>query len=265
VNEAGKSKFTAPVFERGTVCLVGAGPGDPGLLTLHAFQAIQQADIIVYDALVSQQVLDLIPSGARLEYAGKRGGRPSHNQKDIILKLIQLAHEGNRVLRLKGGDPFVFGRGGEEAKGLAEAGIKFRIIPGITAGLGGLAYAGIPATSRETNQALVFVTGHAAVDGPDLLDWGIIGRMGQPIVIYMGLTHLCGIIEHLLEGGLHPDTPLAILTQATLPEQSIFETTLGEAVTAIERHTLGSPALTVIGNIVGLRHALLPYLLGHYT
>ncbi len=246
-------------FEKGTVWLVGAGPGDPGLLTLHALDALKQADVIVYDALVSKSILDFAASGTQLEFAGKRGGRPSHSQKDITLRLIDLAREGLRVLRLKGGDPFVFGRGGEEAKALAEAGVRFRVIPGVTAGIGGLAYAGIPATSRETNQAIFFVTGHPAADGEDQLDWEAVARTGQPIVIYMGLTHLQRITERLLAGGCPPATLVAVLRQATLPEQDVFETTLGEAVAAVERHGIGSPALIVIGSIVGLRHALLPF------
>ena len=149
------SEYQDLLFEAGTVWLVGAGPGDPGLLTLHALSGLRRADVIVHDALVSDHVLTLASPKAKREFAGKRGGRPSHSQSDISLRLVALAKQGLRVLRLKGGDPFVFGRGGEEAQALAEAGIRFRIVPGITAGIGGLAYVGIPATSRATNQALV--------------------------------------------------------------------------------------------------------------
>lgn len=145
------NEFKELPFEEGTVWLVGAGPGDPGLLTIHAASALRRADVIVHDALVSDGVMALASEKARLEFAGKRGGRPSHSQRDISLRLIELAKQGYRVLRLKGGDPFIFGRGGEEARALADAGIRFRVVPGITAGIGGLAYAGIPATSRETN------------------------------------------------------------------------------------------------------------------
>ena len=143
-----------PVFESGWVWLVGAGPGDPGLLTLHAANALNQADVIIYDALVGKDVLAYANPNAVQEYAGKRGGKPSPQQRDISLRMIELARQGKRVCRLKGGDPFVFGRGGEEALSLVEAGIPFRIIPGISAGIGGLAYAGIPVTHRETNQAV---------------------------------------------------------------------------------------------------------------
>lgn len=147
-----------PVIEPGWVWLCGAGPGDPGLLTLHALNALRQADVVIYDALVQDKILDWAPQ-AELIYAGKRGGRPSAKQRDISLRLVDLAREGKRVLRLKGGDPFVFGRGGEEAQTLVQHGVPIRIIPGISAGIGGLAYAGIPVTHRDVNQSVTFVTG----------------------------------------------------------------------------------------------------------
>ena len=166
-----------PDFDPGNVWLVGAGPGDPGLLSALALHALSHADIVVYDALVDPRILRLARHGATLDYAGKRGGRPSPSQPDISARLVRLAQAGNRVLRLKGGDPCVFGRGGEEALALAEAGIPFRIVPGITAGIGGLAYAGIPVTHRNTNSAVTFLTGHDS-DGevPGGLDWGAIAR-----------------------------------------------------------------------------------------
>ena len=152
-------------LEPGWVWLVGAGPGDPGLLSLHALNALGQADVVVYDALVDKRILDLARAGADLVYAGKRGGRPSAEQSDISNRLITFARAGKRVLRLKGGDPFVFGRGAEEALALAGAGIPFRLVPGITAGIGGLAYAGIPVTHRDVNSAVTFLTGHQAGGG----------------------------------------------------------------------------------------------------
>ena len=152
--------FDLPTLEPGWVWLAGAGPGDPGLLTLTALGGLRSADVVVYDALVGEQVLALARPGVALEYAGKRGGKPSPKQADISRRLIQHAREGRRVLRLKGGDPFVFGRGGEEALALVEAGVPFRIVPGISSGIGGLAYAGIPVTHRETNSAVTFLTGH---------------------------------------------------------------------------------------------------------
>src|SRR3954465_8477009 len=173
-------RLNLPEFLAGSVWLVGAGPGDPGLLTALALHALDRADSIVYDALVDPRILALARPGASLEYAGKRGGRPSPRQADISTRLIALARQGNRVLRLKGGDPCVFGRGGEEALALARAGTPFRIVPGITAGIGGLAYAGIPVTPRDTNSAVTFLTGHdSGGDMPGALDWDAIAR-GSP-------------------------------------------------------------------------------------
>jgi uroporphyrin-III C-methyltransferase len=249
-----------PPFEPGTVWLVGAGPGDPGLLTLHALDAMKKADVIVHDALVSDAVMALAAPNAQREFAGKRGGRPSHSQSDITLRLIELARQGLRVLRLKGGDPFVFGRGGEEVKALAKAGIRFRVVPGITAGIGGLAYAGIPATSRETNQALTLVAGHPAADGEDRTDWVALAAAGQPLVVYMGLSRLAEIARRLIDGGLAPETRVALLYEATLPSQRVVETTLGEARDDPPQGG-AAPALVVIGAIVGLRDALKNHLI----
>ena len=169
-----------PDFLPGTVWLAGAGPGDPLLLTLLAHHGLECADIVVYDALVDERILAMANTTATLEYAGKRGGRPSVKQSDISQRLVALAQDGKRVMRLKGGDPFVFGRGAQECETLAAAGIDFRIVPGITAGIGGLAYAGIPVTSRDTNAAVTFVTGHTASgDVPDTLDWDCLSK-GSP-------------------------------------------------------------------------------------
>src|SRR5690348_10401524 len=180
-----------PEFAAGSVWLVGAGPGDPGLLSLLALHALQHADSVVYDALVDPRILELARPGARLDYAGKRGGKPSPQQPDITRRLIRLAQAGERVLRLKGGDPFVFGRGGEEALALHAAGVPFRVVPGITAAIGGLAYAGIPATHRDINSAVAFVTGYAS-DGqvPDGLDWAALAKGAPVLVLYMALKHL---------------------------------------------------------------------------
>ena len=173
-----------PRFEPGHVWLVGAGPGDPGLLTLHAVNALRQADVVVHDALVNAECLALAREGAVLEYAGKRGGKPSPKQRDISLRLVELAQAGKRVLRLKGGDPFVFGRGGEEALTLVEYAVPFRIVPGVTAGIGGLAYAGIPVTHRDTNHNVTFLTGHDATGVmPDAIDWAGVARSSPVIVM----------------------------------------------------------------------------------
>ena len=244
-----------PDFPPGQVWLVGAGPGDPGLLSALALHALAHADVVVYDALVDPRILNLARLGAALDYAGKRGGRPSPSQPDISARLVRLAEAGNRVLRLKGGDPCVFGRGAEEALALVGAGIPFRIVPGITAGIGGLAYAGIPVTHRETNSAVTFVTGHNS-DGavPDGLDWGAIARGAPVLVLYMALKHLPNIGDRLIGGGRTPGEPVAIVSRATTPEQHVLVSTLGDVVGA----SVGSqtPAIIVVGEVVHMRAGL---------
>jgi len=249
--------YEAPNVEPGWVWLVGTGPGDPGLLTLDAYQAMQQADYVVYDALVGDGVLKLISDSAVLEYAGKRGGRPSPKQPSISRRLIQLARRGHRVVRLKGGDPFVFGRGGEEALALVAAGVPFRIVPGISAGIGGLAYAGIPVTHRDINSAVTFVTGHASSgEVPDNIDWSALARGAPVIVIYMALKHLATIAAHLIDGGRAPSEPVGIVSQATTPGQTVLETTLGAAAADAEAQGITPPAIVVVGEVVRLRAGL---------
>lgn len=246
-----------PVFEPGWVWLVGAGPGDPGLLTLHALNAISQADVIVYDALVDERILGLAGKSAELVYAGKRGGKPSPKQPDISDRIIRLAHAGKRVCRLKGGDPFVFGRGGEEALALVRAQVPFRLVPGVTAGIGGLAYAGIPATHRDTNSAVTFVTGHSASgDVPDSIDWAALGKASPAIVIYMAIKHVERIAAKLMEGGRHPDEPAAFVCSATTSGQRVVETTLGNAARDALEKNVKAPSIFVVGEIVRLRSAL---------
>jgi uroporphyrin-III C-methyltransferase len=246
-----------PVFEAGWVWLAGAGPGDPGLLTLHAVNALKQADVIVYDALVNDEILDFARPDVERVYAGKRGGKPSAKQRDISAKLIELARQGKRVLRLKGGDPFVFGRGGEEALCLVEAGVSFRVIPGITAGIGGLGYAGIPVTHRDTNHAVTFVTGHmAGGDLPENLDWAAIAKGSPAIVLYMALSHFGEISKLMLENGRPENEPVALVRNASLPDQKVLETTLGTALTDVERTEFKGPAIIVIGDVVRLRQSL---------
>ena len=244
-------------MEPGWVWLTGAGPGDPGLLTLLAVKALGSADVIVYDALVDRSILDLARPGAELEYAGKRGGKPSSKQPDISLRLVQLAREGKRVLRLKGGDPFVFGRGGEEALSLVEAGIPFRIVPGISAGIGGLAYAGIPVTHREVNAAVAFVTGHDATgEVPDSVDWDSLAKGAPVIVLYMALKHLGRIAEKLIDGGKAAATPVAIVANATTEDQRVLETTLSAAAADVAASGIEPPAMVVVGEVVRLRAAM---------
>jgi len=240
-----------PDFAPGTVWLVGAGPGAPGLLSLLGYHAIGQADAIVYDALVSEQLLALADPSAEKLYAGKRGGKPSEKQADISLRLVELARAGRRVLRLKGGDPFMFGRGAEECAALIAAKIPFRIVPGITAGIGGLAYAGIPATSRDTNHAVIFLTGHDETGGiPAAVDWAAIANAAPVIVMYMAVKHLGSIAEKLIAAGRPPSDPLAVVIEASLPSQRIVRGTLGSV--AAMAPDLAAPAIVVLGPASGL-------------
>ena len=248
--------FDWPILQPGWVWLCGAGPGDPGLLTLHALNALRQADVVVYDALVEPRILDWAPQ-AQLLYAGKRGGKPSVKQRDISLHLVELAQAGRRVLRLKGGDPFVFGRGGEEAQTLVQHGIPIRVIPGISAGIGGLAYAGIPVTHRDVNQSVTFVTGHdQSGQSPSTLDWQAISKGSQVIVIYMGVKHLAQIVTDLLQAGRPDSEPVAIVTRATTTDQQVLETTLGCAVADLASSGLEPPAIICIGRAVLMRQVL---------
>lgn len=241
-----------PVMRPGSVWLVGAGPGDPGLLSLMAVHALATADVIVYDALVGARILAFARPDAAREFAGKRGGKPSPHQRDITDRLVELAHAGHRVLRLKGGDPFVFGRGAEEALGLIAAGIPFRVVPGLTSGLAGLAAAGIPATTRLTNQAVTLVTGHGA-EGEERVDWRGLARSNNVLVLYMAMARLPLIVPELIAGGLSPDTAVAVVTEATLPGQRTLVTTLGRVVDDVAAAGMAAPAIIAIGAVAELR------------
>ena len=243
-----------PKFVRGSVWLAGAGPGDPGLITALGLTALAGADAVLYDALLNPLLLELVPPGAELIFAGKRRGQPSCKQSEISATLIRLARAGKRVLRLKGGDPFVFGRGAEEALALARAGINFRIVPGVTAGIGGLAYAGIPLTLRETNHSVTFITGHDANGRLANFDWDALARATPLLVAYMALAHAGDIATRLLAAGRAPQTPAAIISAATTGQQIRQLTTLadlGEAARGAQ-----PPALLVIGENVALAHEL---------
>lgn len=241
----------APVLEPGHVWLAGAGPGDPGQLTLDALAGLAQAEVVVHDDLVDPRILAMAPPGAEMRFVGKRGGRPSTPQAEIIAQLIALAGAGRRVLRLKGGDPYVFGRGGEEALALAAAAIPFRVVPGLTAGLAGLAAAGIPATLRGVNQAVVLATGHAAEGTEGALDWVALARLGQPLVLYMAMRRLEAVTDALLRGGMAAETPVAVVTEATRPGQQVLLSTLSAVVGAVRQAGLDAPAIIAIGGIVG--------------
>jgi len=242
-----------PVFMPGHVWLAGAGPGDPGLLTLDALAGLMQADVIVHDALVDARVLALANEKARFEFAGKRGGKPSASQADISDRLIALARAGERVLRVKGGDPFVFGRGGEEAAALAAAGIPFRVIPGVTAGLGALAAARIPATLRGVNRAVIFAAGHGTDES---FDWAPLVHSGQPIVLYMAMHNLEGITVALLRAGMAAETPAAVVASATTAQERILVSTLDRLAAAVREQNVAPPAIVVIGEIVKMRERL---------
>jgi uroporphyrin-III C-methyltransferase len=244
-----------PVLEPGHVWLAGAGPGDPGLLTLDALAGLTQADVIVHDALVDPRVLALAGPRARLEFAGKRGGKPSAVQEDISRRLVVLAKGGERVLRLKGGDPFVFARGGEEAAALAAAGVPFRIVPGVTAGLAAMAAALIPATLRGINRAVIFAAGYGA-DADGAPDWAALARTGEPIVLYMAMRNLAEIAQALIEGGLAAHTPAAAIAAATTADERVLVTTLARIAADAQAQGIEAPAVVVIGDIVTAREGL---------
>lgn len=246
-----------PDFEPGWVWLVGAGPGDPGLLTALALKALGEADAVVYDALVDERTLKLARPDALLEFAGKRGGKPSPKQPDISQRLVQLARDGKRVLRLKGGDPFVFGRGGEEALALVAAKVPFRVVPGVTAGIGGLAYAGIPATHRDVNEAVTFVTGHnVSGEVPDGIDWPALARGAPVLVFYMALKHLPQIRDRLIEGGRPADEPAAVVSHAATEKQRTLVTSLARLVEDAEAARMEPPAIVVVGPAVKMAAGL---------
>jgi len=246
--------FDLPRLQPGWVWLAGAGPGDPGLTALHTLNAIAEADVIVSDALVNPALLKLARPDAEIVDAGKRGGKASPAQDDISRRLVGYARRGVRVLRLKGGDPFVFGRGGEEALALVRAGIPFRIVPGVTAGIGGLAYAGIPATHRDTNQAVTFITGSGAKGSAPDLDWSAIAKGSPTIVLYMARKFAGEIAAKLIAAGRSPHEPAAIISNASLKNQTTTVTTLGELGAAAA--LADAPAILVIGENVRLAAGL---------
>lgn len=246
-----------PIFLPGWVWLAGAGPGDPGLLTLHAVNAMQQADVIIHDALVSEDILSIAGVDTEIFYAGKRGGKPSMKQADITDSLVNHAKNGRKVLRLKGGDPFVFGRGGEEVERLVEEKISFRLIPGVTSGIAGPEYAGIPVTHRDVNHAVSFVTGHLAGSGKtELLDWESISKATPVIVVYMAMKKIDIIAEKLMQAGRSPEEPVAIITQATTPQQQVLTTTLRTAASEAKNAGLEPPSIIVFGAVASYAERL---------
>jgi len=244
----------------GSVVLVGAGPGDPDLLTVKAARALASADVVLYDHLVSDEVLALLPPGADRIYVGKQSARHALPQEEIIASMLRLARSGRRVLRLKGGDPYIFGRGGEEAEALAQAGIAFEVIPGISAAQGAAASAGIPLTHRDHAASLLWVTGHLRAETPDQLglDWPALARPNQTLVIYMGVAALPVISSELIRHGLAPDTPAAIVERATLPGQRTLVGCLRTLPALARGLAVRTPALIVVGDVVRLQARLAP-------
>ncbi|AEI37980.1 MAG: siroheme synthase CysG [Zymomonas mobilis subsp. pomaceae] len=238
---------------KGEIILVGAGPGDADLLTLRGLQAIQEADVVLYDYLVSQSVLDMIRRDASRFCVGKRAGHHSVAQAETNQMLVSLALEGKRVVRLKGGDPFIFGRGGEELQAAKAAGIPFQVVPGITAASGAAAYAGIPLTHRDYSQSVVFITGHCRKDS-DGLDWATLARSHQTLAIYMGTVKAAQISEQLIRYGRATDTPVAVIARAATPDQQVFIGRLDQLENLVQQAL--TPALLIIGEVAALHSHL---------
>jgi uroporphyrin-III C-methyltransferase/precorrin-2 dehydrogenase/sirohydrochlorin ferrochelatase len=243
------------VSNKGEVFLVGGGPGDPDLLTFRALRLMQQCDVCVYDKLVSPEVLELVRRDAELIYVGKARDQHTMPQEEINALLAKLALQGKRVLRLKGGDPFIFGRGGEEIETLMQHGVPFQVVPGITAANGVSSYAGIPLTHRDYAQACLFITGHLK-DGNLDLDWPSMARPKQTVVIYMGLVGLAKICEKLIEYGVAPTMPVAVVQQGTTQRQRVVTATLQDLAEKVTEAGLKAPCLTIIGEVVRLREKL---------
>jgi uroporphyrinogen III methyltransferase / synthase len=243
--------------EGGIVYLVGAGPGDPGLMTRRALELIASADVVLYDRLIPPGALDGASPGAELRYVGKEPGQPAVEQDEINAQLVELGQAGKRVVRLKGGDPFVFGRGGEEAEALAEAGVRFEVVPGVTAGVAAPAYAGIPVTHRDASSAVAFVTGHEdpSKDG-SALDWEALARFPGTLVFYMGIKNLPLIAERLMAAGRAGSEPAAVVARGTLAGQATVDGTLADIAERVESAALRPPAITVVGPVAGLRETL---------
>lgn len=242
----------------GEVALVGAGPGDPGLLTLRALAILAQAEVVLYDNLVSAEVLALLPAAAERRFVGKERSRHHRTQEEIIADLIREARAGRRVVRLKSGDPFIFGRGGEEVEALAAAGIPFQVVPGVTAAVGAAAYSAIPLTHRHYAHACTFVSGHSHNGREEEeIDWRALAAPFHTVAFYMGRHHLAEICARLIAYGRDPQTPAAIIQKATTPQQAVAVGTLATLPELADREGIGAPSIVLIGEVVHCRSALL--------
>jgi uroporphyrinogen III methyltransferase / synthase len=249
--------MTPPSRTRGIVYLVGAGPGDPGLITLRGVECLQKAQVVVYDYLANEQLLNHAPAGAELVYAGKIGGRHNQDQEEINRLLVSKGLEGKIVVRLKGGDPFVFGRGGEECEALAVAGVPFEVIPGVTAAVGAGAYAGIPLTHRDFTASVAFVTGQEGKDKNESnIDWDRLSLGSGTVVFYMGITSLRRNMQRLIEHGRSPHTPVALVRWATTAGQQVLTSTIDEIADKADAFGFKPPAVTIVGDVVNLRNRL---------
>jgi uroporphyrin-III C-methyltransferase/precorrin-2 dehydrogenase/sirohydrochlorin ferrochelatase len=258
---------TSIAGQRGEAWLVGAGPGDPGLLTIRALQILQTADVILHDRLVSAEVLGLARRDADRISVGKTPGCVSNSQEEINALLVSLVRSGKRVCRLKGGDPFIFGRGGEEAEALKRAGLQYQVVPGITAAAGCAAYSGIPLTHRDLSQSVAFVTAHGK-NSVDQLDWPALARERQTLAFYMAVQHFPDLMNNLIENGRTADTPVAIIEKGTTPQQRVIRGTLGQLTLLAEANKVVAPAMLIVGEVAALGaelHGAMPQKLQNYA
>lgn len=243
----------------GKVYLVGAGPGDPGLLTLKAYTILKNCDIVIYDALINEEIIKYIPDHTEKVFIGRSRHHSRLSQDEVEKMLVEKAKEDKIVVRLKGGDPFMFGRGGEEAETLTEKGIPWEVVPGVSSGIAATAYAAIPLTHRDCASSVTFITGHDASNKPKV-EWDKIRKAFNTLVIYMGITNIKAIVKDLLQSDYLPDTPIAIIESGTTAKQKIRTGTLGTVTNLVETDPIETPALIVIGEVVKYREKLTPYL-----
>ena len=240
----------------GKVYLVGAGPGDPQLLTIKAVKVLKEADVVIYDRLVGEEILCLAPQSAEMIYVGKRTGKHEVPQDKITELIVEKAQGGGKIVRLKGGDPFIFGRGGEEAEALVEKGIEFEVVPGVSSSVAAPMYAGIPLTHRDYAASVAIITGHRAGDAEKTIDWVKIANAVDTMVILMGVESLDGIVDKLLEGGISADKPVAMVESGTYPKQRTLISTLGKIVKEAEAKQIKPPSVIVIGEVANLGRKL---------